>query len=81
VDNNERLTTEEMSEWLRIREEGEIENMEKRKASKRKDYKDNVAEEKEEGNKMRVDKEKEKSQEEKQEIERKRKEEKGSFGR
>jgi hypothetical protein len=53
MDNNEGLTIEEMSEWLRIRKEGEIENMEKRKASKRKDHKDNVTEEKEEGNKMR----------------------------
>jgi hypothetical protein len=63
VDNDEGLTTEEMRKWLRIKE-GEIENMEKRKASKGKDHKDNVAEEKEEGNKIREEKEKEKSQEE-----------------
>jgi hypothetical protein len=63
-DNDEGLTIEEMREWLRIKEEGEIENMEKRKASKEKDHKDNVAEEKEEGNKMREEKEKEKSQKE-----------------
>jgi hypothetical protein len=62
IENDEGLTTEEMSEWWRIRKEEEIENIEKREASKKEDHKDNVAEEKEEGNKMRVDKGKEKGQ-------------------